>query len=155
MACNYETELYKSIRQRQKNDCCKIRYIYEYVAWNHFQYLCWQYLLRALWFGVFQRVRFLVEWGLGGPGVCSPEKFWTLHFSNCWKYTNFLKDGHLGLLWRHSERQFSKINLRNSRVTYQKSVNAWEMLTSVGVRVWDYIEVHDTHAQCTRLESSD
>ena len=91
-----------------------------------------------------------MDWGLGGLGACPLENVWNLHISNCWKCTNFLKDGHLGLLWRHSERQFSKMKPINSRVTHQKSANAWEMLVSA----WVYIEMHETCTQCVRLESS-
>ena len=94
--------------------------------------------------------------GSRGSGACplrKPFKF-VLVLSR-WKCTNFLKDAHLGLLWKHSERRFSKMKLGNSRVnTYHEEECQCVINAHVGARAWDYIEMRETHAQCMRLESS-
>ena len=60
------------------------------------------------------QARVLFEWGLGGLEAWPHGKCLKLYFTSHLKYNNFTKDALLGLLWRHSERQFSKMKHRNA-----------------------------------------
>ena len=133
---------------------------------------------------VFQRVSLFVErvwkawassWGIRGDA--SPENVWVLHFLNCQKCTN-LPIAHFTPFMEGEGRNFTIISTsdgQNSRVTFQKSANVWEIPLWISVsvsiylplysvitityiikstRTWSYIEMHETHTQCMKLESS-
>ena len=74
-------------------------------------------------FGVFQRVRFLVEWGLGGSGCRFPRKLLNLAILKSLEMHQFLKRWTFKPSLKALRKAVSKIKLRNSRVIYQKSAN--------------------------------
>ena len=71
---------------------------YQFSVISKTMHICPTAVDRALKFGVCQRVRFLVEWGLEGSGDVFPGKLLKFALLKSLEMNQFLKDGHLGLL---------------------------------------------------------